>query len=420
MVGVTKNLGDLLGTKLLGKNGDVSIDELKGKTVGIYFSAHWCPPCRGFTPQLAEAYKKLVANGKPFEIVFASSDKDEAAFNDYYNEMPWLALPYADRELKNKLSKKFKVSGIPTLVIVDEHGELITTDGRSAIMEDTEGAQFPWKPKSFAESLGDSFLAKDGKTVGLEALKGKTVGIYFSAHWCPPCRGFTPKLVETYNKLKGEGKEFEVVFVSSDRDQSSFDEYYGSMPWLAVPHGDERKKHLSKLFDVEGIPTLVIVDAEGKVINTEGTSAVGGDPTGAEFPWKPKPVDDLNASPGHLNDDPCLCVLMDGTEDEAKQAVWHAAVHEVACEHISAAEASGEEQSVFFYTAKAEGGVVDQIRKLTEVGRPKPEPVMLLLDLDDEGAFYMSDAKEITAESVRAFVSAYKAKGLERKQLKRG
>merc|ERR1712137_1023358 len=240
MVGVTKNLGDLLGTKLLGKNGDVSIDELKGKTVGIYFSAHWCPPCRGFTPQLAEEYKK-VANGKPFEIVFASSDKDEAAFNDYYNEMPWLALPYADREIKNKLSKKFKVSGIPTLVIVDEHGELITTDGRSAIMEDTEGAQFPWKPKSFAESLGDSFLAKDGKTVGLEALKGKTVGIYFSAHWCPPCRGFTPKLVETYNKLKGEGKEFEVVFVSSDRDQSSFDEYYGSMPWLAVPHGDERK-----------------------------------------------------------------------------------------------------------------------------------------------------------------------------------
>ena len=33
-------------------------------------------------------------------------------------------------------------------------------------------------------------------------LEGKVIGIYFSAHWCPPCRGFTPKLVEWYGKVK--------------------------------------------------------------------------------------------------------------------------------------------------------------------------------------------------------------------------
>ena len=50
-----------------------------------------------------------------------------------------------------------------------------------------------------------------------------------------------------------------MIFVSSDRDQHSFDEYFAEMPWLAVPHGDSRKGALSKLFEVEGIPTLVIV-----------------------------------------------------------------------------------------------------------------------------------------------------------------
>merc|ERR1712205_97077 len=420
MVGVTKSLKDLLGDRLIGKSGDVATDDLKGKTVGIYFSAHWCPPCRGFTPQLAEQYKKLKAKGKDFEIVFASSDRDEASFKEYFGEMPWLALPYEDRDLKNKLSKKFKVSGIPSLVIVDDSGETITTDGRSAVMEDTEGDEFPWKPKSFAESLGESFVGKDGKSVGLEALKGKYLGLYFSAHWCPPCRGFTPKLVETYNKLQAEGKEFEVVFVSSDRDQASFDEYYASMPWLAIPHGDDRKKHLSKLFEVEGIPTLVIIGPDGKTITTEGTSAVGADAAGAEFPWKPKPVEDLNANPGHLNDEPCLCLLMDGSEDDSKQAAWTTALNEIACEHIGAAEASGAAQSVYFYTAKAKGGVVDQVRKLTELGSPKAEPAMILLDIPDDGGFYVSDASEFSAESVRAFLKAYSDKSLERKQLKRG
>ena len=84
MVGVTKSLKDLFGDRLIGKSGDVATDDLKGKTVGIYFSAHWCPPCRGFTPQLAEQYKKLKAKGKDFEIVFASSDRDEASFKEYF------------------------------------------------------------------------------------------------------------------------------------------------------------------------------------------------------------------------------------------------------------------------------------------------------------------------------------------------
>ena len=38
-----------------------------------------------------------------------------------------------------------EVSGIPTLVIVDPSGQLITSDGRQAIAMDPEGKNFPWK-----------------------------------------------------------------------------------------------------------------------------------------------------------------------------------------------------------------------------------------------------------------------------------
>ena len=65
---------------------------------------------------------------------------------------------------------------------------------------------------------------KKAKTSVADVGKAAVVGIYFSAHWCPPCRGFTPELAKIYAQCKAEGKSFEVVFVSSDRDEASFAE----------------------------------------------------------------------------------------------------------------------------------------------------------------------------------------------------
>lgn len=97
-------------TSLIGENVVDGNDEQvkcaslagEGKVLGIYFSAHWCPPCRAFTPQLAQWYKnfKEGPNGDKFNIVFVSSDRDEKSFKEYFKEMPWLALPYEFRDKK--------------------------------------------------------------------------------------------------------------------------------------------------------------------------------------------------------------------------------------------------------------------------------------------------------------------------------
>jgi len=184
--------------------------------VGLYFSAHWCPPCRGFTPKLAETYKQVVAAGKSFEIVFVSSDKNVEAFNEYAAEQPWAHLAFEHRDAKARLSKKYKVSGIPALILLDgKTGKKITKDGRSALSSDPKGEKFPWIPPTISEAIGSKLVKADGTEVDAgEALKGKTYGVYFSAHWCGPCKGFTPKLAAAYKTLKARGDDFEVVFVS--------------------------------------------------------------------------------------------------------------------------------------------------------------------------------------------------------------
>ena len=112
----------------------IAAESLSGKVVGLYFSAHWCPPCRAFTPHLAQKYKELVEAGSPFEIIFISSDSSEAEALEYFSEMPWKMLDYQSRKEKDQLSKAYAVSGIPSLVLVDESLQLITLNGRAAIM----------------------------------------------------------------------------------------------------------------------------------------------------------------------------------------------------------------------------------------------------------------------------------------------
>merc|ERR1740129_100852 len=101
---------EFLGPTLLTKDGEKDTAEVMAgkKAVCIYFSAHWCPPCRGFTPVLAEAYE--AQGDKDVEVVFVSSDGSEDGFNEYYELMPWVAIPFASLpEFKGGLSSKYSV-----------------------------------------------------------------------------------------------------------------------------------------------------------------------------------------------------------------------------------------------------------------------------------------------------------------------
>jgi len=107
----------------------------------------------------------------------------------------------------------------------------------------------------------------DGKKADYKnpATNAKYTAIYYSAHWCPPCRAFTPKLVEWYNEFKPKHKDFELVFASSDKDENAMLEYMTEMkmPWPAIRFAEKKKSGVDK-YASDGIPYLVLINAEGK------------------------------------------------------------------------------------------------------------------------------------------------------------
>lgn len=125
---------DLLGPTLVNANGKpvpVATAFGNNRLIGLYFSAHWCGPCRGFTPELVKFYKECRKHRKSLEIVFISSDKTKQDMKGYMHEMnmPWLAMPF-DSQKAVSIRHKYQIAGIPMLVILDQFGRVVSSNGR--------------------------------------------------------------------------------------------------------------------------------------------------------------------------------------------------------------------------------------------------------------------------------------------------
>jgi nucleoredoxin len=113
-----------------------------------------------------------------------------------------------------------------------------------------------------------------------EAMAGKKlIALYFSAHRSPPCRSFTPQLVDFYNRVASQHPEFEVIFVSYDRSPAEMETSMreASMPWPALAFEKIPGKDAIKRYSGTGIPCLVLIDSAGKVLSDSyaGTQYLG-------------------------------------------------------------------------------------------------------------------------------------------------
>ena len=80
-----KVLQEIIGDVLLANNGE-SIQKIDFKTINaefsasgrficFYFGAHWAPPSRLFTTNLAKFYADVNSNQKVVEVFFVSDDR---------------------------------------------------------------------------------------------------------------------------------------------------------------------------------------------------------------------------------------------------------------------------------------------------------------------------------------------------------
>jgi len=133
---------DILPQELIKKTDVYALTQvIEYEKFGLYFSAHWCPPCRMFTPTLVDFYNKINEKEKKLEIIFISNDQSLQQFEEYYKTMPWCAINYNNDEIRDTIGEAFQINGIPCLLIFDNKGKKLCDDARTIIENNYENTK---------------------------------------------------------------------------------------------------------------------------------------------------------------------------------------------------------------------------------------------------------------------------------------
>lgn len=111
-----------------------------------------------------------------------------------------------------------------------------------------------------------------GKTLSILELaaKAKYTLLDFWASWCSPCRAAIPKLSKVYEAFHAKG--FNIVGISRDKSEVSWKKamIQDNAPWTnGLDNVDDAG---SNLFGLKGIPAYLLIDKEGKIIQSDLTS----------------------------------------------------------------------------------------------------------------------------------------------------
>lgn len=123
------------------------------------------------------------------------------------------------------------------------------------------GAYVSLNQRPVAPQVG--FVSITGEKITPESLKGKVVMVNFWATSCTTCVAEMPKMVETYNKFKGQGLEFVAVAMSYDP------------PNYVLNYAETRQLPFKVALDADGSAAR----AYGNVAMTPTTFVIGKDGT---------------------------------------------------------------------------------------------------------------------------------------------
>lgn len=237
----------------------------------------------GLYPNALKLIDTMVSQGGPVSTYAAfrkvsaefSLKNDEPGANLMANQKSWMT------DLKAFLEKYPKADEAPDALIqlasasefnAEEEEALKYYKQLAADFADTDAGKKAAGAIKRLDLVGKSLDLRGpglgGQEISTSSFKGKTLLVTFWASWADPVRRDLPELVKLYQKY--HGKDFEIVGVNLDNDRAELDAFLKEtpLPWAQIfePGGIEKSRFATE-FGIIALPTMVLVDSSGKVVN---------------------------------------------------------------------------------------------------------------------------------------------------------
>ena len=105
------------------------------------------------------------------------------------------------------------------------------------------------------------------ESIDTSQFRGKPVLIVFWASWAGPVKADLPDLTKVYDRYHGRG--LQVVGVNLDNERSELDEFLkqNKLAWPQIFEGGGMDSRLAIEFGIISLPTMFLVDGDGKAVN---------------------------------------------------------------------------------------------------------------------------------------------------------
>ncbi len=111
------------------------IEDYAGKFIIVDFFATWCEPCLTEVPRIQKHYAKYKDKG--LEVIGISLDDDVEALKAYLEgaKLPWPIVHDDAPEPLDRLQMKFGVSHLPTVLLLNKEGIVVSLEARGAELD---------------------------------------------------------------------------------------------------------------------------------------------------------------------------------------------------------------------------------------------------------------------------------------------